>query len=715
MTSDNVIASGTSPVPIDLETAFYNVLNLKQIPKEVRWNCGQTSILPNWTWKGNDGIGVDLSALGGLKEQYVSLNLYQKLDDLKGNSKYDCDGVKIFPGANVLYLEDHAAKPWEYEDELKNGLCEAFNVLKREAPYLIEKISNFRNLSARYVPRPTATYHYALQCSLHPALLTSKDSRKKFLEDIFDNENVPAPEFLSAEVDACLNLDIPYAQTVVGSLSFVEPYHKGEGTLDPAAYTDGLSNSIDYFECIVLGNERIAFECAQIQNTLFAMQSMYDHGEPINKDSFFNPIIDEDALPLPQVLRTVESARASNKKFLSKKVSEELSSDGFWYGFHASPGGYIEYSELGEDYYYGLTGIIYGLAWINKLEGGDTENLSTLKTLSDMTLGRVLDKLENPGAHLGGFHFGLASTIIPTIIVMKHLEDSRSRDLLKLFGDYTEHALKSPFWERFFWGADLLSGMCGSLCVLVKLYEMTQIARFEMLADLLYEKLTSKINDVAGYRAFTFDRAVTTRQDGLLGGLSHGLMGCAYSLCYYNRVLKNDSTIDALVDDFLRWELSEFRSDIGNWPDYRKRSNSEEGEFCWSHGLPGNLLIIDYLATCDISRASQFLKENPPAHYFSYENLTTRKRPINDSLCHGAHGILNIIKTFNPNALNDPRIYAWSNITKLARHDLKPLRTRTADPLGLWVGKTGAVLGAMGIVRDDFNFPFLPHQMDYIE
>ncbi|MBT2338130.1 MULTISPECIES: DUF4135 domain-containing protein [Pseudomonas] len=284
ITSDNLIAHANSPIPIDLETIFYNVLNTRSIPKEIRWNSTQTSMLPNWTWKGTDGIGVDLSALGGLKEQYVSLNLYQHIKDKQGNDNFGMDGVKILPGQNVLYQSGDAVKPWEYQEEIIEGFQCFFRLVSEQKASIIEKISLLANLPCRYVPRATATYHYAIQCSLHASLMTSSEDRRAFLKKILDNDTAPAVGFLDAEIKACLDLDIPYAKSQVGNLEFTEPFYLGEGYLSDIDYLDGLSNSINYLQN--LSEQRLAFEISLINNTLIAMQNMYEHDENLTDHKF---------------------------------------------------------------------------------------------------------------------------------------------------------------------------------------------------------------------------------------------------------------------------------------------------------------------------------------------------------------------------------------------------------------------------------------------
>jgi type 2 lantibiotic biosynthesis protein LanM len=712
ITSDNLIAHGTSPIPIDLETIFYSVLNTNNIPKEIRWNATQTSILPNWTWKGTDGIGVDLSALGGLKEQYVSLNLYQHLEDKEGNDGFGMDGVKIQPGQNVLYYNDEPAKPWQYEKEIIKGFECFFRVVKKNQPSVIETIKKLSGLACRYVPRSTATYHYAIQCSLHASLMTSTQARNTFLRKIFDNDTAPAIGFLDSEIRSCLDLDIPYARSKVGRIDFIEPRYNGQGHLDKSDYIDGLTHSLQYIENLTAN--RISFEKNLISNTLLAMNQMYEYDKKLTEHKFreHDSIEDIEQHSLDSILQGIERSQHINTDFIREFLDTELTTNGLWLGFHASPGGHIEYSELGEDFYYGITGILYGCVaasqWVSM-----PKNLVT--SLMDRAYTRVYAKLTNKGTHLGGFHFGLSSAILPLYISLTFFDDARADSVLSAYKEYIKSIFSEDWWQKYFWGNDLLSGTLGTLTVITKLYELTDDEEFALLARTLYSKIEPEFTSLNGRKVVKSDKSITTHSHGLLSGISHGVMGCAYAIFYFNETIAQSESVQTIFLDFLAWELSDFDEKIQNWKDYRRRSDNAQGEFSWSHGLPGNYLALDYFASKNINEAIAFLEKHPANRIFSYEKLLQRKRPVNDSLCHGAYGLLNIIKKISPNTLFDHRIYIWANLPNLIDQDARPLRVRSADPLGLWVGKVGSILGSIGILNEKYEFPFLAHEMQFIQ
>lgn len=710
ITSDNVIAHGAHPVPVDLETVFYSVLTQANIPKEVRWNASQTSILPNWTWKGADGIGVDLSAIGGLEEQYVSINFYQHIQE-DSEDRFGVDGVKVFPSANVLYFEGKPCSPWLYENEIREGFKRYFEMARVHVDYLLSKIDELRGVCARYVPRSTATYHYAVQCSLHPVLMSSSESRRSFLKKILSSDTPPATGFLESEVSACMELDIPYAQMTLGEHTFVEPVYGGRGYLDKEQFQDGISHSIEYI--VSMSKQRMEFELDLISNSLVALKSMYDHQRKLTEHLFrqSDEIVGLDEVDVNILYTKISSACAENLSFINARLKKELKANGVWLGFHASPGGYMEYSELGDDFYYGLSGILYSCT-VASLYVEMPE--STLVGLANLCYIRVKEKLDHIGCHIGGFHFGLASTIVPLYLSLSYLKDIKALCVVEGFKKYLRACLKDDWWAKYFWGADLLSGSCGCLVTITKLYELTADIECRELACVLFEKIHSERMVVDGEVRISFGKSITVRADGLLSGLSHGVMGCAYSLFYYNQVVAKDPNVASVFLSLLAWELGEFNCNIQNWEDYRKRAGSTQGEFAWSHGLPGNYLAIHYFAQNGVEIAMKFIEAHPAHSFFSFEKLIGRKRPVNDSLCHGSYGLLNIIKQLSPDVIVDGRIYFWANLPNFCDQDTRELRVRTADSLGLWVGKTGAILGAIGLLDAEYKFPFLPHQMDYI-
>lgn len=709
ITADNIIANGQFPVPVDMETFFYNSLDIKSIPKEVRWNSSLTGMLPNWGWKGIDGIGVDLSAIGGLKQQYVSLNLYQHLQE-DGKDKYGMDGVSLLPNKNVLYLKDSAdaIKPWHYTNDIISGFQDFAKLAETHKDFLEGEIVTSKKYKNRFVPRSTAAYHYAVQCSLFPSLLADTAKRHDFLRKILDNENTPSINFLESELKACMDHDVPFAQGKVGSLDFVEPYYKGTGSISDNEYIDGVENSLIYLNDGF--RNRINFEEKLIGNVLLAMKSMYEHEDNLLTKSELRK---EDPIDKKQSVNSIkgliENALNENLKFIKSQIAEELDDNGLWLGFHASAGGYMEYSELGDDFYYGLTGIVYGCVILNDYIGFSSE---TLEELVDLNLQRIHTKLDNIGMHLGGAHFGISSFILPIMKILYILErEDEVSPILDKYKNYIKVAFEDDLWQKYFWGGDYMSGMYGTLAVLSLLFQHTKDQFFKEYADELYSRIQNELVTVDGYNVMPVDNSITSHPDKILTGVSHGTTGNAYcNFIYYKHVNHDEAVYESFLD-LLNFELADFNPEINNWHDYRKRSPAVNGEFAWSHGSVGIYLVLNYFSKNGVKEAEEFLNNHPNSSIFSYESFEDRRRPVNNSMCHGALGFLNIISQIDESLLEDARTYQWSNVINFSEMDCRPLRVRTADSLGLWVGKIGTIYGELALMHNDINFPYLLHNI----
>lgn len=705
ITADNVIASGASPVPVDLETSFYNVLCADYIPKEVRWNATQTYILPTWTWKGLDGIGIDLSALGGVQPQYVSMNLYQELDDGQGRSSFGEDGVEILPTLNVLRLGDHIQKPWIFSSEIVEGFETFAQLVVSGRDEVLGKIKGASGLRARYVPRATAVYHYTIEQSLHPSLMTANEKRSDFIRALLKKQIMYASGLEEAEVQACLNADVPFTLCECGTLDLVDPSYGGHGALSETEFLNGLEHVHDYI--LKFDNNRLAFEKKMIRNSLLAMQNMYEFGDSLDAHRFRqnDPIVDE--IDIASVRQLVSNAMENNIRFLEEYLTDEYEGGGAWLGFHASPGGYFEYSEIGLDFYYGISGIAYALSLMPSANR-PAQHLADF--VVDSYYETALRQFQNPGLKLGGFYCGISSGIIPVYLAMA-VSDERRGTLVDEYLAYVSAHFKHLDWEESFWESDLLSGACGTLCTLVKLFELTRDSRCAELSGYLMESILAKLVDVRSGSVLTVSRSITKHHDSVLSGLSHGVMGCAYALQYFNNVVASGSAnVASSIERLTQWEISQFDGSMYNWPDYRKRSTSETGEFAWSHGAPGNLLLLEYLKRSGSELAFDFLERYPSASFFQEASLDFRRRPVNDSLCHGAYGLFSIHKQCSGGS---PSSYflQWANILNLSEADTRPLRVRAADSVGFWVGKSGSILGAQSFLDENFKVPLLPHEM----
>ncbi|MCA1674586.1 MAG: type 2 lantipeptide synthetase LanM, partial [Actinobacteria bacterium] len=235
---ENLICHADSPVPIDLETALHHrqrpgapSRSGMVLPRVMEWNALATGLLPTWIWKGGDRRGVDLSGLGAIGEQWCSLPLQQFVARDTPVEQLVRDGVQLLPSGNTVRLNDRYVAPWEHLDELLAGFEDGVGLLVGAADTLAELISAACGLEARFLARPTAGYHYAIQASLHPSYLHDPQRRRSFLTSALTDTTRVEPWLVQAEAQACYWADIPRFVTGSASPDIRERYYGGHGVL----------------------------------------------------------------------------------------------------------------------------------------------------------------------------------------------------------------------------------------------------------------------------------------------------------------------------------------------------------------------------------------------------------------------------------------------------------------------------------------------------
>ncbi|MGA9577125.1 MAG: type 2 lanthipeptide synthetase LanM, partial [Terrimicrobiaceae bacterium] len=213
---DNIVACGASPVPVDLEAAshhrkcrFAPSREGRLLPRQLEWNAMSTGLLPMWIWKGEDLSGVDLSGFGGVDDQWCSVPVQQFVGRNTRSEKLVKSGVRLFPGRNVVKRDGRIQPPWEFVDLLLEGYQDCLHQLAGDRGWVASVLREIRDGRVRFLARPTAGYHYAIQASFHPVYLRDPAKRRRFLAGCLKDGSANATMFVEAEVEACYYGDIP--------------------------------------------------------------------------------------------------------------------------------------------------------------------------------------------------------------------------------------------------------------------------------------------------------------------------------------------------------------------------------------------------------------------------------------------------------------------------------------------------------------------------
>ncbi|MDJ0713523.1 MAG: type 2 lanthipeptide synthetase LanM family protein [Prochloraceae cyanobacterium] len=582
---ENLIASGEHPVIIDLETILsHQTKTLEKrgsdafatVSRQLEESVTRTLMLPQWDQQGNNGFAMDLSGLGGVEEQELSV---MKLNNINTDAMdVDCETVTVQLQDNAPILNGTSLSPQDYLEELVGGFEQMYRFLLLHQSTLLEADSPLMNLAdreVRYLFRATRIYATILQQSYQPSLLRSGIDRSIGLDVLsrafLTTEEKPLFwEILAAELEALEQSDIPFF-TADSSQNFL-PLAKG-------VVIEELFEQPS-FDWMLLGIKNLT-EADLAQQIEIIRGSFYSRfvKEP-------NSLTSDNTL-LPQTTASLTSEQLVESAI---KIAEDLqqraifAADGSvsWVGLgYAAKSQSFQLQGLGSSLYDGSSGLALFLAALAKVtdnsKWGDLA-LATLQTLRQSldgpnsdTVARLRRALGISGATgLGSIAYGFAQ-------IGQFLQNSELlQDARKVASWITPDSIAA---DKTF---DIIEGTAGTLLSLLALHRLETSNPSNNALELaiacgehLLEHQTS---------AQELPQAWKTGNGKQLAGFSQGAAGIAYALLQLFAVTQNPRFFDGAVAA-IEYEQSLFCEEEKNWPDLR----SEEPVFrvSWANGAPG--------------------------------------------------------------------------------------------------------------------------------
>lgn len=712
----NLIAHCDSPVPVDLEAALTPQLRsagAEEVGTYGAWNLLGTGLLPSATWKGGDLVGIDTSGLGGLASQYCSMSVYQNTKKGELDEEFSEEGTTIEPSLNVLRLCGEIQKPWAYLDQLEAGYRIALTTIPKR-PRAVAVLDKLAVMETRYIHQSTAGYHFALQASMHPCLLTDSQERRSYLISCLSATSSDNPELLQAEVLACEHGDVPRFVGIPSSIDVREPAYLVSSTQIPGACLSGIQNSAQMVASF--SEERIAFGVRLLRGSIKALDIHYANGTSFKSSLLVSKQADVDdvAAKAPEVADFCTAARESWEA-TRRYIARQENSNGdrsllHWYGCKTSPSGGMEFGQIGTDFYHGSSGILLAMQLLGR---GDITDLLRRATRT------AISELKRDITKLGGSYIGLASAILPLYAMISRAQDPFATELMVEAKAKFERAVESRHPMQYFVGSDLICGVAGALNVAAIMYSVTEDAEWRSLAEGTARILMAQVRESNGALVIPSGKSVSVDKDACLTGLSHGQIGIAVALSNYAQRCLPDTAhraaVEDLIDSLTRWELSRYCEEECNWPDYRVRSAAQDVqsfEFGWSHGAPGIYLALMQLAP--FNGAARHFTEAVPYHSIVASALRRRRSPVNVTICHGALGAVALSRRLLASGSDQATVngyveelISWSRLPAFTQMDREEFNLADFDMPGLWTGRAGAALGYASLADESLSVPFL--------
>ncbi|WP_102347678.1 type 2 lanthipeptide synthetase LanM family protein [Bacillus sp. Marseille-P3661] len=603
---ENVIAHGEYPIPVDMEMLFnpFLVEGFELKAQDYTTSVLRTGILPSL-----EGV-QDMSALSGganLKTPF-KVPIWEHINT--DQMKYALEIQDVKPGKNRIYLNEQQVSPLNYRDEIMIGYKLMYGFLSSYRNGLLEiqgPIEKFKNVTGRFVIRPTMQYSFYLKHTLYPHLLKDGIDRSieldQLTKELIQFEHQPKLWLLlKAEQLSLEELDIPYF-----SFNITDRYLAASNS---SVRIENLFKTTPYeFVRTTLRNLTPAI----LHKQLAIIESVFLINSPINqsfKQSNYNTSKKE-----------LHAKAVSIADYILEKYSPTASISKMS-GFNLYVG------SLGVAYFYAAT------AKVTNIKKYKEQALKEVENFCKEFQGKAAETFAEQYG-IGGTT-GLGSLVYSLVRISHFLNESEILAEAKRIADMItperiekDHVL------------DVMSGSAGALIALVTVYETTRHDEVLNRAVVCGKHLLSHLTLTdTGHRAWK-NKLIDTAEGKLLSGISHGAAGIAYALARLYKVTKEED-FKMAAEEALNYESSIYCKEKCNWPDYRlafMSGKSPNFMSTWCYGWPGiglsRMGISSIWASETINRDVNIVLQNA---------RQWRLGPL-DHLCCGNFGILDVMLT----------------------------------------------------------------------
>jgi len=659
---ENMIASGSYPVPIDLETILQastpesalnqtNLAAVNQAIEKIQDSVLVVGMLPAYA-KSHQNKIIDM---GGLFAG-VGTTLYSDWKNINTNGMRWVQFQKsIDVHANVPHIDSEYAKFGDYKAEFIGGFEKYAHFLlkQKDSVYIKDLWHSFSALPVRKVVRATRFYYALLQRlkdhrSMDDGIKWSVQA--DFLARLgdWDTQSDLLWPLQKYEREALFNLNIPFFISQSDGNHLSDNF--GNSIKTPAI--PGITKA-------QLRWEKLCKEEIDWQSLIIKISTSFASGTE-------KSVLKKERHSYQRILKSGSNSIISSAEFTTElaAIIEQLDQLAFqdknsisWIGLD-----WLQDSEvgqlvpLGQDLYNGMGGIALFLAAYHHQFGDDKSKQLLYKILNGLR-----EQIHSPTAArwaralgIGGAS-GLGSVIYGLTNIAHLLKDQDVfQDALQVSRLITDELIKSDQ------GLDIISGSAGAILGLLALHKHTNSPEILEKAILCGEHLlNTPRTGVEGRRTWIGAGMGNTP----LNGISHGAAGYAYALTRLHQLVQRADFADA-ADECLAYEESNYDDLTHNWPDYRE---DDEGKplqqlICqWCHGAPGvGLARIGQvkfglsfdLAKTDIENASICAESNWPN--------------ASDTLCCGTLGSIEFLSEAG-------KLLGASNLNALAVSRLKDI------------------------------------------
>jgi type 2 lantibiotic biosynthesis protein LanM len=592
--SENVIACGEDPVPIDLETFIHHRINEPEDVLEffdasqeaIANSVLRTHFLPQ-LYQVKDKF-YDITGMGGGRPEEENTFEVLRWQNINTDAiRYDYEKVAPNPTKNAPRIGNTYLTPEEYIDDIIDGFTRMYRFLmeNKEALFTESSFTSLFHHEARFVFRNTHLYYSIHQIAFQPDYLREGVDHSLQIDVLYSpflemEKPHPLWPLIRDELFSFISVDIPKFNALGDADSIALQSGKViENCFSPSPFhavkekIEGLNTGdLDFQIEVIRGSMD-----ARIGSNISVSQT----GEEEQDITVNTPLLDKETM-VRQALLLAEELR--------KKASYSKEGEPSWVVLKSIPDT-EQFMVDAMDYslYDGRCGVALFLAAVERVSPG-----SGFGDMAGSTMGIVRRWLKK--ANKGDVSFigiGGCSGLGSLIYTLTRLGDMMRDPVL-----YEEARHAAMLIEQEHVNEDkvldIIAGSAGLILSLLACYHANGNNR-EVLDRAVHcgnHLLKNRVTTPSGLKAWnTMD---STSSSAPLLGFSHGAAGIAYALLKLYQVTGNSEFYDA-AKEAIDYETGEFVPEKNNWPDFRKdhtEKSADEikgpGFMCaWCHGAAG--------------------------------------------------------------------------------------------------------------------------------
>lgn len=215
----NVIASGSSPVPVDLETLLQHTMIEERTSPTANEKALDilaesvlaTGVLPLRMFGDGLGAGIDVSAVGGGEAQLATRALPTLVSPFTDEMRVVGQVRQLGTSSNRPAVAGRPADPAEHVEQIRSGFCSAYDTLASNRAIVEAHLDEASDVVVRHLIRNTRRYDLFRYERFHPDYLQDGRSTDQLLDKLW-TAAVTRPDLVpvvESERRALLDMDIP--------------------------------------------------------------------------------------------------------------------------------------------------------------------------------------------------------------------------------------------------------------------------------------------------------------------------------------------------------------------------------------------------------------------------------------------------------------------------------------------------------------------------